>query len=65
VMTRTIEEGCEKIDPEETMTQADGKVRYWRYVPEPGHHIRVVTTADGTLFNAYEDSGYTRRKGRR
>ncbi len=52
-------------DPEETMTQTDGKVRYWRYVPELGHHIRVVATADGALFNAHEDSGYTRRKRRR
>jgi hypothetical protein len=30
-------------DPEETMTQPDGKVRYWRYVPDLQHHIRVVT----------------------
>ncbi len=51
-------------DPEETITQPDGKVRYWRYVPELEHHIRVVTTADGTLFNAYEDSAYTRRQRR-
>jgi hypothetical protein len=51
-------------DPEETMTQPDGKVRYWRYVPELEHHIRVVTTADGALFNAHEDSAYTRRQRR-
>ena len=52
-------------DPEERVTQADGKVRHWRYVPELEHHIRVVTTADGALFNAHEDSAYTRRKRRR
>jgi hypothetical protein len=51
-------------DPEETMTQPDGKIRYWRYVPELGHHIRVVTTADGALFNDHEDSAYTRRQRR-
>lgn len=51
-------------DPEETLVQSDGKVRHWRYVPELRYHIRVVTTADGALFNAHEDSGYTRRKGR-
>lgn len=51
-------------DPEETMTQSDGKVRHWRYVPELGHHIRVVTTGDGALFNAHEDSAYTRRRRR-
>ncbi len=52
-------------DPEEKMTQPDGKVRYWRYVPGLGHHIRVVTTADGALFNAHEDSAYTRRQRRK
>jgi hypothetical protein len=51
-------------EPEETITQPDGKVRHWRYVPELGHHIRVVTTADGALFNAHEDSAYTRRQRR-
>ena len=43
-------------EPEETVAQPDGKVRYWRYVPELEYHIRAVTTADGTLFNAHEDS---------
>ena len=51
-------------DTEETITQPDGKVRCWRYVPELEHHIRVVTTADGALFNAHEDSAYTRRRRR-
>lgn len=52
-------------DPEETFQQSDGKVRHWRYVPELGYHIRVITTADGALFNAHQDSNYTRKKGRR
>ena len=51
-------------DPEETMTQPDGKVRHWRYAPELEHHIRVVITVDGALFNAHEDSAYTRRQRR-
>lgn len=38
-------------NPEEMMPQPDGKVRRWRYVPELGHHIRLVTTVDGALFN--------------
>ena len=50
--------------PEETLVQSDGKIRYWRYVPELRYHIRVTTTADGALFNAHEDSNYTRKKGR-
>ncbi len=51
-------------DPEETMTQPDGMIRYWCYVPDLDHHVRVVTTADGALFNAHEDSAYTRRQRR-
>lgn len=50
--------------PEETLVQSDGKVRHWRYVPELRYHIRVTTTGDGALFNAHEDSNYTRKKGR-
>ncbi len=50
--------------PEETVVQSDGKIRHWRYVPELRYHIRVTTTADGALFNAHEDSNYTRKKGR-
>lgn len=51
-------------NPGETQTQSDGKIRHWRYVPELRYHIRVTTTADGALFNAHEDSNYTRKKGR-
>jgi len=51
-------------EPEEIYYQEDGKLRHYRYVEEFGRHIRVVTTADGALFNAHEDSDYT-RKGRR
>ena len=51
-------------DPEEILVQSDGKIRHWRYVPELRYHIRVTTTADGALFNAHEDSNYTRKKGR-
>ncbi len=50
--------------PEETLTQSDAKVRHWRYVPELRYHFRVTTTGDGALFNAHEDSNYTRKKGR-
>jgi hypothetical protein len=50
--------------PEETQVQSDGKLRHWRYIPLLRYHIRVTTTADGALFNAHEDSNYTRKKGR-
>ena len=50
--------------PEETLVQSDGKIRHWRFVPELRYPIRVTTTVDGALFNAHEDSNYTRKKGR-
>lgn len=37
-------------DPEEKHTQADGKVRHWRYVLEPCHHVQVITATDGALL---------------
>lgn len=51
-------------EPEEIGVQKDGRVQHWRYVPELGYHIRVITTADGALFNVHEDSGYTRKQRR-
>jgi len=51
-------------EPKEILVQSGGKVRHWRYIPELRYHIRVITTADGALFNAHEDSNYTRKKGR-
>ena len=44
--------------------QEDGRVKHWRYVPELGHHLLVITTADGALFNAFDDSNFTRRQRR-
>lgn len=52
-------------EAEEKQTQSDGKVRHWRYVADLGHHIRVITTQDGALLGAHEDSQYTRRSRRR
>lgn len=50
---------------EEYEEQDDGKVRYWRFAEELGHHVAVITTGDGALFNAFEDSNYTRKTRRR
>ncbi len=52
-------------DPEEIVYQEDGKLQHYKYVEEFGHHIRVTTTADGALFDAHEDSNYTRKRRRR
>jgi hypothetical protein len=36
--------------------QADGRFRYWMFVPELGKHLRVVTLEDGeTVHNAFPD----------
>lgn len=44
--------------------QRDGKVKHRCYIPELGHHLLVITTADGALFNAFDDSNFTRKQRR-
>jgi hypothetical protein len=40
--------------------QADGRIRYWAYIPRLGTYIRVVTRADGeTVHNVFKDSDFT------
>ncbi len=52
-------EWCEQAiaDPETTEVQSDGRIRYWRYIPELGKHLRVITEA-GKLHNAFPDRSY-------
>lgn len=39
--------------------QADGRIRFWVYVPELGRHLRVVTLDDGeTVHNAFPDRSF-------
>jgi len=39
--------------------QADGRMRYWAYVPHLGTYIRVVTLADGEkVHNCFKDSDF-------
>ena len=52
---------CEQTvqEPEATEVQPDGRIRYWRFFPEPGKHLRVVTLSDGeTLHNAFPDRSF-------
>jgi len=43
-------------DPLARATQLDGRVRYWVWVPEAQHYLRVVTLEDGvTVHNAFFD----------
>lgn len=56
---------CEQAvhDPEWRMTQNDGRVRHWRFIPELGKHLRVVTLPDGqTLHNAFPDRTFKPEK---
>lgn len=55
-------EWCEQAvrEPEATEIQPDGRIRYWRFVPERGKHLRVVPLPDGeTLHNAFPDRSFT------
>jgi hypothetical protein len=43
--------------------QADGRVRWWGYIPALGRHLRVVTLEDGeTVHNAFPDRDFRESK---
>jgi len=44
--------------------QEDHRIRYWAYVAEAAHYIRVVMESDGTFLNAFFDRGFGRRRER-
>jgi len=57
------------IDPADILTalyrpvrkerQADGRIRYWAYIPRLRSYIRVITLADGeTVHNVFKDSDF-------
>jgi hypothetical protein len=67
IRDRGIErEWCERAvdSPVATEVQEDGRVRFWTYVEEAHHYIRVVTEADGTLLNAFFDRTFERRRAK-
>ena len=53
-------EWCEKAleDYEHMEVQEDGFLRYWIYLPEVERYLRVVTTPDGRIHNAFYDRDY-------
>ena len=55
-------EWCEKIiaEPAAKMVQADGRIRFWGFVPElGGRALRVVTLPDGeTVHKAFPDRNF-------
>jgi hypothetical protein len=39
--------------------QEDGRIRYWKFIPELGKYLRVVTLEDGeTVHNAFPDRDF-------
>ncbi len=45
--------------------QEDGRIRLWGWIEERGLYLRVILLADEeTLFNAFPDSNFTRKRGR-
>jgi len=54
-------EWCERVikQPVRREPQADGRVRYWLFIPELGKYLRVVTLEDGeTVHNAFPDRDF-------
>ncbi len=42
--------------PDFKETQADGRVKCWKFIPELGRYLRVITLEDGeTIHNAFPD----------
>jgi hypothetical protein len=67
IRDRGIEQAwCERVveAPVATEVQEDGRVRYWGYIAEAEHYIRVVTEPDGTLLNAFFDRTFDRRRAK-
>ena len=56
-------EWCEAVlrAPEQFVQQVDGRWRYWKFIPELGKVLRVVTLEDGeTVLNAFPDRNFKR-----
>ena len=50
-------------NPYHTETQADGRIRYYGYIPETGKWLRVIIE-DGQLHNRFFDRNALRRWGK-
>jgi hypothetical protein len=54
-------EWCEDVlrAPEQAVQQVDGRWPYWKFIPELGKVLRVVTLEDGdTVLNAFPDRNF-------
>lgn len=56
----TLEQATSVVDnPVRSVVQGDGRIRYWGYVAELGHYIRVVVEPDGeTILTTFIDSRF-------
>jgi hypothetical protein len=46
-------------NPESRSMQSDGRIRFWGWVPQLNHWLRVITLADGeTVHNVFPDRNY-------
>ncbi len=50
--------------PHYTEPQNGGRIRYYGFVPELGHWIRVIVEEDGTVHNRFVDGRKLRLWGR-
>jgi hypothetical protein len=49
--------------PDFTDTQADGRKRFWKFIPELDKFLRVITLEDGeTVLNAFPDRSFKPEK---
>ncbi len=52
-------------NPIQTEKQANGRIRYWAFIPALGKHLRVVTESDAeTVHSAFPDRGFQKETGR-
>ena len=46
-------------NPEQTVTQSDGRIKKWAKISEAGKYLRVILLEDGeTVHNAFFDRSY-------
>ena len=46
-------------DPDHKLLQSDGRMRYYKFIPEVGKFVRVILLEDGeTLLNMFYDRNF-------
>lgn len=58
-------EWCEYVlnNPSSSERQEDKRIKFWAYIAEIDHYLRVITLEDGeTIHNAFPDRNYKEEK---